>query len=74
MGVPNANVANSMPGANYPGAQQAMPGNYNPQYAQYYNAAAQGQNYGAAQPYYGNYGAQQPAPNQSQSQPGSDKK
>lgn len=68
----NSNASSSVGGGNFAGGgQQAMAGNYNPQYAQYYAGAAANQNaYGNAQPYgaYGNYGAPQPS-GQGQSQP-----
>lgn len=66
--------AGAVPGVNFPSGQQAMNPNYNAQYAQYYNAAAN-QAYGGAQPYagYGNYPGQ-PAQGQGPSQPGNDKK
>lgn len=66
----NANAPSG--GGNFGGVgQQAMPGNYNPQYAQYYAGAAANQNaYNNAQPYggYGSYGATQPS-GQGPSQP-----
>lgn len=56
-----------------PGSQQPMPGNYNPQYAQYYAGAANPGNQGNFNYNYGaTYGQQQNQ--QSQSQPQSNDK
>lgn len=51
-----------------PGAQQPMPGNYNPQYAQYYAGAANPGNQGNFNYNYGaTYGQQQNQQSQPQS-------